>query len=210
MEVIFLGTGTSQGVPMIGQPPGSVDLANPRNWRTRCSIHVVLGGLHVQVDAAQEFRLQCIREDIHALDLFILTHGHADHVLGMDDLRRFCDQLPDNVLPVYSTPAGLERVRQVYPYAVGEQPASKGYPCFSRGTKCPEALETPGGVIHSILLPHFDWETLGLVFEEAGTGEKNSRIIATARKSANRRGRWRTEQMWWCWTACARTLTTRT
>jgi phosphoribosyl 1,2-cyclic phosphate phosphodiesterase len=171
MEVIFLGTGTSQGVPMIAQPPGTLNLANPRNWRTRCSIHVVLGGTRIQVDAAQEFRLQCLREDIRALDFFILTHGHADHVLGMDDLRRFCDQLPDHVLPVYSTPAGLERVRQIFPYAMGARPAAKGYPCF-RAQEMPRRLEVPGGVIHSILLPHFDLETLGLVFVEAATGRK--------------------------------------
>ena len=171
MEVIFLGTGTSQGVPMIAQPPGSLDLSNPRNWRTRSSIHVVLGETRIQVDAAQEFRLQCLREDIRGADLFILTHGHADHVLGMDDLRRFCDQLPGAVLPVYSTPAGLERVRQIYPYAMGERPASKGYPCFKL-REMPRRLEVPGGVIHSVLLPHFDLETLGLVFEETATKQK--------------------------------------
>ena len=171
MEVIFLGTGTSQGVPMIGQPPGTVDLANPRNWRTRCSIHVEMGGMHIQVDAAQEFRLQCIREDIVTIDHFILTHGHADHVLGMDDLRRFCDQMPGNTVPVYSTPAGLERVRQIYPYAIGERPASKGYPCFKL-REMPRKLELPGGEIHSVLLPHGELEVLGLVFIEAGTGKK--------------------------------------
>ncbi len=171
MEVIFLGTGTSQGVPMIAQPPGTLNLANPRNWRTRCSIHVVLGGTRIQVDAAQEFRLQCVREEISTIDLFVLTHGHADHILGMDDLRRFCDQLPDNVLPVYSTPAGLERIRQVYPYAIGERPAARGYPCF-RLREMPRRLEVPGGVIHSVLLPHGEVETLGLVFEEKTTGRK--------------------------------------
>jgi phosphoribosyl 1,2-cyclic phosphate phosphodiesterase len=171
MEVIFLGTGTSQGVPMIAQAPGSVNLANPRNWRMRSSIHVVMGATRIQVDAAQEFRLQCVREDIRDADVFILTHGHADHILGMDDLRRFCDELPDHVLPVYSTPEGLARIRQVYPYAVGERPAARGYPCF-RLREMPARLELPGGVVHSVLLPHGDVQTLGLVFEEADTGKK--------------------------------------
>jgi len=171
MEVIFLGTGTSQGVPMIDQPAGTVNLANPRNWRTRSSIHVVMGGTRVQVDAAQEFRLQCVREDIRAVDIFILTHGHADHILGMDDLRRFCDQRPDAVLPVYGTTAGLDRIRSIYPYAMGERPAARGYPCF-RMAEMPARLELPGGVVHSVRLPHGDVETLGLVFEEAHTGRK--------------------------------------
>jgi phosphoribosyl 1,2-cyclic phosphate phosphodiesterase len=171
MEVIFLGTGTSQGVPMIDQAPGSVNLANPRNWRTRSSVHVVMGGTRVQVDAAQEFRLQCVREDIRAMDVFILTHGHADHILGMDDLRRFCDQRADGVLPVYSTAEGLERVRRIYPYAIGERPAAKGYPCFKLA-EMPAKLELPGGNIYSARLPHGSVEVLGLVFEEAGSGKK--------------------------------------
>lgn len=156
---------------MIAQPPDTLNLASPRNWRTRSSIHVIMGGTRIQVDAAQEFRLQCVREDIRALDLFILTHGHADHILGMDDLRRFCDDLPGNALPVYSTPAGLDRIRQIYPYAMGDKPAARGYPCF-RMREMPRRLEVPGGVIHSALLPHGDVETLGLVFEEKGTKHK--------------------------------------
>ena len=91
MEIIFMGTGTSQGVPMIAHDPEKLDLQNPKNWRSRSSIHVVMDGCHIQVDAAQEFRLQCIQNNIQQIDYFVLTHGHADHILGMDDLRRFCD-----------------------------------------------------------------------------------------------------------------------
>ena len=91
MEVIFLGSGTSQGVPMIACDCAVCASSDPRDQRTRASIHVVMDGLHVQVDAAPEFRLQCLREKITTLDVFILTHGHADHLAGMDDLRRFCD-----------------------------------------------------------------------------------------------------------------------
>jgi phosphoribosyl 1,2-cyclic phosphate phosphodiesterase len=134
-------------------------------------VHVVLGGTHVQVDAAQEFRLQCLREDLRALDVFILTHGHADHILGMDDLRRFCDGRPDGVLPVYSTPAGLARIRNIYPYALGDRPNAKGYPCF-RLAEMPACLEVPGGTIHSTLLPHGEVEVLGLVFTETASGRK--------------------------------------
>jgi len=84
MEVIVLGSGTSQGVPMIGCGCPVCTSADPRNRRTRASVHVVMDGLHVQVDAAPEFRLQCLGTGVDRLDLFILTHGHADHVAGMD------------------------------------------------------------------------------------------------------------------------------
>src|SRR5512133_285878 len=118
MEVIFLGTGTSQGVPMIACDCAVCTSTDPRNRRTRASIHVVMDGFHVQVDASPEFRLQCLREGVARLDLFILTHGHADHVAGMDDLRRFCDLLGGLALPVYTTQEGMGRVAAMFPYAM--------------------------------------------------------------------------------------------
>ncbi|MGF1483985.1 MAG: MBL fold metallo-hydrolase [Opitutales bacterium] len=172
MEVIFLGTGTSQGVPIIAHPEDiGPDLANPKNWRTRSSIHVVMGGHHIQVDAGPEFRLQCIHNDIRQVDTFILTHGHADHILGMDDLRRFNDLREGRALPVYSTAHGIERVRTIFPYAIGERPVVRGYAAFLPQVM-PEVLELPGGVVRAFLLPHGRIETLGLVFEEAGTGKR--------------------------------------
>ncbi|HEY4989047.1 MAG TPA: MBL fold metallo-hydrolase, partial [Opitutaceae bacterium] len=116
MEVIVLGSGTSQGVPMIGCACAVCRSPDPRNRRTRTSVHVVMDGLHVQVDAAPEFRLQCLKEGIDALDVFILTHGHSDHVAGMDDLRRFCDLRGGKALTVHTTAEGMERVRAIYPY----------------------------------------------------------------------------------------------
>lgn len=171
MELIFLGTGTSQGVPMIAHDSEGCDLSDPRNWRTRSSIHVRMGGWCVQVDAGPEFRLQCLRNRIEWIDTFILTHAHADHIVGMDDLRRFCDLIDDHVLPVYSSPEALQRVREIFPYAVGDCPASAGYPAF-RLSQMPATLEVPGGRIHSVRLPHGPVETLGLVFEEAVSGAK--------------------------------------
>jgi phosphoribosyl 1,2-cyclic phosphate phosphodiesterase len=171
MEVIFLGTGTSQGVPMIACDCLVCTSADPRNRRTRSCIHVVMDGLHVQVDAAPEFRLQCLREDIRQLDLFILTHGHADHVVGMDDLRRFCDLLGGEALPVYTTDEGMARIRSIFPYAIAERPVSKGYAAF-RMQPMPPALELPQGTIRSTLLPHGGINTLGLVFEEKSSGRR--------------------------------------
>ncbi len=171
MELIFLGTGTSQGVPMIAQPEGGCDLDDPRNWRTRTSIHVEMGGHHIQIDAGPEFRMQCINHGITKIDTFILTHGHADHILGMDDLRRFCDLNGFEALPVYSSKEGLERVKAIYPYAITDKPVVRGYPAFKLA-EMPKELELPGGLVESVLLPHGSIEVLGLVFTEAETGKK--------------------------------------
>jgi phosphoribosyl 1,2-cyclic phosphate phosphodiesterase len=173
MEVIFLGTGTSQGVPMIACDCAVCSSSDPRNSRTRASIHVVMDGLHIQVDAAPELRLQCRRERVTRTDLVILTHGHADHIVGMDDLRRFCDLLGGNSLPVYSTEEGLARVLAIYPYAILERPLVPGYAAF-RLMEMPAVLEFPQGTVASTLLPHGSINTLGLVFTERSTGRKFS------------------------------------
>ena len=171
MEIVFLGTGTSQGVPMIAQPEGGCDLENPLNWRTRTSIHVEMGGHHIQVDAAPEFRMQCIQNEVTQIDTFILTHPHADHILGMDDLRRFCDLNGGTALPVYSSESGLERIRDIFPYAILDKPVVKGYPAFKL-QEMPQVLEVPGGSIESVYLPHGAMQVLGLIFTEADTVKK--------------------------------------
>ena len=144
---------------------------DPRNKRTRASIHVVMDGLHIQVDAAPEFRLQCLREKVEQVDLFILTHGHSDHITGMDDLRRFCDLLGGPALTVYSSDEGISRVLAIYPYAIMERPVVKGYPAFKL-TEMPLELELPQGTIRSTLLPHGGVNTLGLIFQERSSGKK--------------------------------------
>jgi phosphoribosyl 1,2-cyclic phosphate phosphodiesterase len=171
MEVVFLGTGTSQGVPMIACDCAVCRSLDPRNHRTRASIHVVMDGLHIQVDAAPEFRLQSLRHRIEWIDLFILTHGHADHVAGMDDLRRFCDLLGGNALPVLSTDEGMGRVLAMFPYAIMDRPIVRGYAAF-RLQQMPTVLDLPQGRIESTLLPHGGVNTLGLIFTEASSGTR--------------------------------------
>ena len=171
MEVIFLGTGTSQGVPIIACDCRVCTSSDARNRRTRASIHVVMDSLHIQVDAAPELRLQCIREGVRQVDFFILTHGHADHIAGMDDLRRFCDLLGGTALTVYATEEGMGRVLAMYPYAMGERPIAKGYAAFKL-VDMPETLELPQGTIQSTHLPHGGLSTLGLIFTERSSGKK--------------------------------------
>lgn len=142
----------------------------PKNKRCRTHIHVEMGGLNIQVDAAQEFRLQAIRMGIPKVDLVLLTHGHADHILGFDDLRRYCDQRDGYAIPVYSNEEGIERLRAIFPYAIREKSIVRGYPAFEP-RQMPERLDLGGaGVVESTIQSHGAFETLGLVFREAVTG----------------------------------------
>ncbi len=171
MDVIFLGTGTSQGVPMIACDCAVCRSPDPRNQRLRASVHVVMDGLHVQVDATPEFRLQCVTNGIRQLDVFILTHGHADHIVGMDDLRRFCDLKGGQALTVYTTDEAMGRVLSIFPYTIADRPVSPGYAAFKLAAM-PARLEFPQGTIASTLLPHGGVNTLGLVFTERSSGRK--------------------------------------
>lgn len=171
MEILIMGCGTSQGCPLPAHDNPGLDLAEPRNWRARTSIHVVIEGHHVQVDASPEFRTQCLKYDVREVDTFILTHGHADHVLGMDDLRQFCTNKGGAAIPVYSTEVGLERIKAIFPYAIGK-PRASGYVSLGLNLMPSKLILPGGGIISSTLLPHGQESTLGLVFEEPSTGVK--------------------------------------
>jgi phosphoribosyl 1,2-cyclic phosphate phosphodiesterase len=89
IDLIFLGTGTSAGVPMIGCHCDVCSSADPRDDRTRCSVVIGYDGISVLIDTTPELRLQCVRNRVDRIDAVVITHAHADHIMGMDDLRRF-------------------------------------------------------------------------------------------------------------------------
>ena len=112
VDLLFLGSGTSVGVPMIGCTCATCTSADPRDRRTRASVVVSYGfDTNVLVDASPELRLQCVANQVDAIDAVVVTHAHADHIMGMDDLRRF-NALKKGPLDVWTdapTHAAVER-----------------------------------------------------------------------------------------------------
>ena len=113
----FLGTGTSMGVPTLGCDCPVCTSAissegDPRNRRTRPSLRLAYNNRTILIDTGQDFHAQAIRENIRHIDAVLYTHGHADHVLGFDDLRPLSFQVPGG-LPIYAdaeTTATLQRI----------------------------------------------------------------------------------------------------
>ena len=115
MKLTFLGTGTSTGVPTVGCECAVCTSVDPRDQRTRPSVMVEYDGRVVLIDTTPDFRQQALRERIKRLDAVIFTHGHADHVLGLDETRVFYfrQQVP---LPLYADEETLMTLRKVFSY----------------------------------------------------------------------------------------------
>ncbi len=122
MKLTFLGTGTSHGVPMIGCQCAVCRSTDPRNRRTRSSICVQdeCGAILV-VDVGPEFRIQALAADLVRLDAVALSHGHADHIMGLDDLRRF-NELQHGAVPVWGSASTLRAVRRSFAYVFDPGP----------------------------------------------------------------------------------------
>lgn len=125
-ELTFLGTGTSQGVPIIGCGCAVCSSTDPRDKRLRSSVLVEQNGVRIVIDSGPDFRYQMLREHISEIDAILYTHEHMDHVGGMDDVRAF-NYVMQRAIDLYCEPRVEKTLRRIFDYAFAE-PKYPGVP----------------------------------------------------------------------------------
>lgn len=119
MNITFLGTGTSQGVPMIGCHCAVCRSLDYRDKRLRVSVHLQVGGKSIVIDSGPDFRQQMLRARIEHLDALVYTHEHKDHTAGLDDIRAY-NYRQQQDMPLYAEPRVLRQLQQEFSYIFAE------------------------------------------------------------------------------------------
>jgi phosphoribosyl 1,2-cyclic phosphate phosphodiesterase len=163
IRITVLGSGTSSGVPTIGCSCSVCASTDPRDNRLRPSVLVQYLGYNVLIDTTPDFRFQALRADIRRVDAILLTHAHADHILGLDDVRPL-NYHQKMSIPVYGTADSLEIVRRVFRYAFDGQPSLSSSPKVELRTITEEPFDLFGLTVIPIRLTHGDGISLGFRF----------------------------------------------
>jgi phosphoribosyl 1,2-cyclic phosphate phosphodiesterase len=166
VTITVLGSGTSVGVPSIGCHCAVCTSEDPRDNRMRPSVWLSYGGHEVVIDVTPDFRTQALRARIPRLDAVLLTHSHADHILGLDDVRPFNFRQGGSI-PVYGTADTLNAVRRVFQYVFNGVKSESSMPKLQTVTLEQEAFDLFGIKFQPITLLHGSMPVTGFRFGDA-------------------------------------------
>jgi phosphoribosyl 1,2-cyclic phosphate phosphodiesterase len=166
LTATILGSGTSQGVPMIGCGCEVCRSSDPRDKRTRSSIFLSTPEAQILVDTTPDLRQQALREGLDRVDAVLFTHHHADHVMGFDDLRRFCDA-HEGPLPIYGSPETLQQIERIFHYAFNSKKLVRGY-VHVAAHRVADTFALGGLEITPLPVPHGTISTYGYLFCRGG------------------------------------------
>ncbi|MEI6455816.1 MAG: MBL fold metallo-hydrolase [bacterium] len=154
MKITFLGTGTSQGVPVIACQCPVCKSADRKDERLRSSIFIEYEGVRIVVDCGPDFRQQMLRERITSIDALLITHGHKDHLGGLDDVRAF-NYINQRPADVYATTEVQKIIRREFFYAFRKDPYP-GVPEINLHTFGNKPIDIGGITITPIKAVHFN------------------------------------------------------
>ena len=168
MKILFLGTGTSTGVPVIGCDCETCRSEHPRNKRLRSSVLVQTQDTIILVDSCTDLRQQALRHELSSIDAVLYTHPHLDHVAGFDELRAFCWHRRDG-LPLYAGPECMENLKRMYVWAFASSNTYQGYIRPEPHTHDGSTPFMIGDIeITPVLIEHASVQTHGYVFRHEG------------------------------------------
>ena len=165
LRLTVLGSGTSMGVPTLGCRCRVCRSPDPRDNRTRPSVLLSRAGRNVVIDTTPDFRFQALRARLDRLDAVVFTHGHADHILGFDDIRPF-NMHQKELVPVYASAETLAILRRTFAYVFDDTPSLSTIPQVSL-----RRIDGPFDPFGAELVPvpalHGEMEVLGFRFGRA-------------------------------------------
>jgi len=160
VKITFLGTGTSQGIPFIGCTCPVCTSQNKKDNRLRSSVWVDAPQASIVIDSGPDFRYQMLRANVRRLDAIIFTHGHKDHIAGLDDIRPY-NFFTNEPVQVYATLETQEALKREYSY-IFNNPSYPGIPQIVINTITPGQPFTVNGLsIIPIRVLHYQMEVLG-------------------------------------------------
>lgn len=160
MKVTFLGTGTSQGIPMISCPCPVCTSASKKDNRLRSSVWIETSEASIVIDSGPDFRYQMLRSRVNKLDAIVFTHGHKDHIAGLDDIRAY-NYFTGRPVAVYATEETQQALRREFAYIF----ADYNYPGIPQISLHTIDAQTPFSVCGIEFIPirvlHYKLEVLG-------------------------------------------------
>lgn len=166
MKIYFLGTGTSQGIPVIGCHCAVCSSTDFRDNRLRTSAFVTWDDVVFQIDCGPDFRQQMLRSECQYIDAVLFTHEHADHTAGIDDVRPFCF-MKKGFVDVYATPRVLDNLHARFAYAFATQNRYPGAPVLKSTAVYPgQFFSVKGKQVLPIAVMHGNLPILGYRFDK--------------------------------------------
>jgi len=161
VEVTFLGTGTSQGLPVIGCSCDVCSSVDSKDKRLRTSLMLKTGNTRLVIDSGPDFRYQMLRENVKSLDALIFTHEHRDHIAGLDDVRAF-NWIQKKAMDLYAEPRVLEEIKNKFLYAFDN--SYPGVPRLNLHAVEETKFKIDGLSVMPIRLMHYKLPILGFRF----------------------------------------------
>ena len=164
MKIIFLGTGTSQGIPVIGSKDPVCLSQDKKDKRLRSSIFIDYKNTQIVIDCGPDFRQQILSNNIDNVDAILFTHEHADHTAGIDDIRPFCHK--KGAMPIYTHPRVMKNLEERFSYIFATENRYLGAPSVVPHIVLNQDFKIKSILIKPIIVGHGSIDILGFLIDK--------------------------------------------